>query len=222
MDNPEFICWDGFEEISSERMLENTSDFYQRMQKRRSVRTFSDRPVAREIIEQCLGTAGTAPSGANKQPWHFGVVTDQDLKQSIRTAAESKERLFYEKIRGSAWERDLKTLGTGIEKPFLTQAPYLVVVFAQPFTRDFRGRKDTHYYVTLSVGLALGLFITAVHQAHLACLVYTPAPMDFLNELLHRPPHERALCICPVGYPAADALVPRQSRKPLNQVVSWY
>jgi iodotyrosine deiodinase len=222
MPQPAFIPWHGFQEIPPDQMQQQARAFYDQMQGRRCIRSFSERPVARDIIESCIGTAGTAPSGANKQPWHFVIVTDPNRKQEIRTAAEQQERQFYKKIQDTQWADALKPLGTGIEKPFLTQAPYVVVIFAQRFQKDPEGNIDKHYYVTESVGIAVGFFQAALHQAGLASLVYTPAPMGFLNDLLDRPSNERAFCICPVGYPTADAQVPNQSRKSIEQTVTWY
>ncbi len=217
-----FIPWQDFREIPPNQMQQEALAFYNRMQCRRCVRSFSDRPVSRDIIESCIGAAGTAPSGANKQPWHFVIVTDPQRKQEIRSAAEQHERQFYQKIQDSQWADALKPLGTGIDKPFLTQAPYVAIIFAQSFQRDIKGNIEKHYYVVQSVGIAVGFFLAALHQAGLASLVYTPAPMGFLNDLLDRPSHERAFCICPVGYPAADAQVPNQSRKPVEQIATWY
>lgn len=221
MEQPAFIPWHGYEEIPPEQMQQQALAFCEQMQRRRSIRSFSDHPVSRDIIESCIGAAGTAPSGANKQPWHFVVTTDPQRKQTIRAAAEQQERQFYEKIQGSQWAADLSPLGTGADKPFLSQAPYLVTVFTQAFQQNTQGQTDKHYYATQSVGIAVGFFLVALHQAGLASLVYTPAPMSFLNDLLHRPPHERAFCICPVGYPTADAQVPDQSRKSLQEIVTW-
>ena len=217
-----FIPWRGFQEIPPDQMQQQARAFDDQMQGRRCIRSFSERPVSRDIIESCIGTAGTAPSGANKQPWHFVVVSDPHRKQEIRMAAEERERAFYQKIQETQWVDALKPLGTGIDKPFLTQAPYVVVIFAQRFHTDSEGNIHKHYYVSESAGMAVGFFLAALHQAGLASLVYTPAPMGFLDTLLDRPANERAFCICPVGYPAADALVPNQSRKPIEQIVTWY
>lgn len=221
MSEPDFVPWEGFEERPLGTMQSQAQAFAAYMQSRRSVRDFSDRPVPRSLIEQAVAAAGTAPSGANKQPWFFVVVTDPEKKQAIRVAAEACERQFYQKIHNTQWEEALEPLGTGISKPFLTQAPYLVVVFAQRHALDAQGKIAKHYYVSESVGLAVGFFLAAVHEAALASLVYTPAPMAFLNELLERPEYERPFCICPVGYPSPQAMVPNQSRKPLDQIMTW-
>jgi iodotyrosine deiodinase len=222
MSESDFVLWDGYEEKAPDTMHERAQAFAASMQTRRSVRDFSERPVPRSIMEHAIAAAGTAPSGANKQPWFFAVVADPERKQAIRAAAEACERQFYKTIQDTQWEKALEPLGTGIEKPFLTQAPYLVVVFAQRHGLDAEGEIEKHYYVSESVGLAVGFFLTAVHEAGLASLVYTPAPMAFLNTLLERPDNERPFCICPVGYPAPEAMVPNQSRKPLGKIMTWY
>jgi len=222
MEPPAFIPWDSFQELPQDQMQAQALAFYDRMKRRRCVRSFSERPVPREIIESCVSAAGTAPSGANKQPWHFAIVADPQRKQEIREAAEEHEQAFYQKIQDTQWVDALRPLGTGIDKPFLTQAPYVVVVFAQRFHTDSQGNTEKHYYVKESVGMAVGFFLVALHQAGLASLVYTPAPMSFLDSLLHRPSNERAFCVCPIGYPAADALVPNQSRKTIEQIATWY
>ena len=222
MSEPDFVPWNGFQEKTQDTMQAQAQAFAAHMQARRSIRDFSDRPVPRSLMEQAIAAAGTAPSGANKQPWFFAVVADPERKQAIRAAAEDCERQFYQTIQNTQWEKALEPLGTGIHKPFLTQAPYLVVVFAQRHGLDAEGKIEKHYYVSESVGLAVGFFLAAIHEAGLASLVYTPAPMAFLNPLLERPENERPFCICPVGYPAPKAMVPNQSRKPLGQIMTWY
>jgi len=222
MSESDFVPWDGFEEKAPASMQSAAQAFAASMQNRRSVRDFSDRPVPRSIMEHAIAAAGSAPSGANKQPWFFAVVADPERKQAIRAAAETCERQFYETIQNTQWEKALEPLGTGTDKPFLTQAPYLVVVFAQRHAFDTEGKIEKHYYVSESVGLAVGFFLAAIHKAGLASLIYTPAPMGFLNGLLDRPENERPFCICPVGYPAKQAMVPNQSRKPLGQIMTWY
>jgi nitroreductase len=222
MSEPNLIAWDGFQAFSEQEMEKRSQDLYRSMARRRSVRSFSVRPIPSAVIETCLATARTAPSGANQQPWHFAVVEHAAIKTRIRQAAEACERAFYEKIHGTAWSEALAPLGTHSDKPFLTQAPFLIVVFAQREHTDNQGTVHRHYYVTESVGIALGLLITAIHQAGLATLVYTPAPPTFLNEILDRPDSERAVCILPVGYPAPDALVPRLERKSVDETVTWF
>ena len=222
MQKPAFIRWDGFEKHTQDQADACSLAFYRAMQRRRSIRSFSDRSVPDSVIRHCIAAAGTAPSGANKQPWHFVVVTDPRRKQAIRDASEQCEREFYRKIQGTQWADNLAPLGVGVDKPFLTQAPYLVVVFAQRHGVDSQGKIEKHYYVSESVGIAVGFFLAAVHQAHLASLVYTPAPMTFLNDHLDRPSHERAFCLCPVGYPAEQAMVPNQSRKSVEEIATWF
>lgn len=222
MQKSAFIPWNGLQEMSPDQMQQNAQALYDRMKQRRSIRAYSDRPVPRSVVQHCIAVAGTAPSGANKQPWHFVVVTDPERKQAMRAASEQCEREFYGKIQDTQWNEDLKPLGVDTHKPFLTEAPCLVVIFAQRYALDSEGKTEKHYYVSESVGLAAGFFLTAVHQAGLASLVYTPAPMTFLNDLLDRPANERAFCLCPVGYPAPQAMVPDQTRKPVDEIVTWY
>lgn len=222
MPAPKMVRWNGFLEYPSKEMEQRSRNLYETMKCRRSVRSFSKRPIPRVIIETCLTTAGTAPSGANQQPWHFAVIQDAEYKIAIRQAAEACERQFYDKIQGTAWSEALMPLGTNTEKPFLTQAPYLIAVFAQREHVDAHETVHTHYYVTESVSIALGLLITAIHHAGLATLVYTPAPATFLNGILNRPENERAVCILPVGYPAANVHVPQQDRKSLEEIMTWF
>lgn len=202
-------------------MLSRAKEYYALMRRRRSVRDFSDKAVPREIIEQCLLTAGSAPSGANCQPWHFAVVADPALKRSIRIEAEKEERAFYEARAPQSWLDDLAPLGTDANKPFLESAPYLIGVFQQRFGIDKEGEKQKHYYATESVGLATGLLISALHQAGLVCLTHTPSPMKFLNGLMGRPRSERPFVLLVVGYPASDAKVPDITKKSLAEISSF-
>ncbi|MBI1880712.1 MAG: nitroreductase family protein, partial [Chloroflexi bacterium] len=179
------------------------------------------RPVPREIIQNCLLAAGTAPSGANMQPWHFVVVSDPTVKQQIRAAAEAEEREFYGGRAPEEWLEALAPLGTDEHKPFLETAPYLIVIFAQNYGLAPDGHKIKHYYVSESVGIATGILITAIHQAGLVSLTHTPSPMGFLSEILKRPPNERAYLILVVGYPSEDAQVPAISKKTLNEFVTF-
>ncbi len=222
MPAPHTVRWNGFLEYPTQEMERRSRNLYQTMKCRRSVRSFSKRPVPREIIETCVATAGTAPSGANQQPWHFVAVQDANRKIAIRQAAEACEQQFYDKIQGTAWSEALRPLGTNTEKPFLTQAPYLIAVFAQREHVDTHETVHKHYYVTESVGIAMGLLIAAIHHVGLATLVYTPAPATFLNGILDRPASERAVGILPVGYPAAKIHVPDQARKTPNEIMTWY
>ena len=191
------------------------------MARRRTVRDFSDRPVPREVIEHCLRTAGSAPNGANLQPWHFVAVSDPALKREIRVAAEEEEREFYEHRAPNEWLEALAALGTDANKPFLEIAPWLIAVFAQPWRVLPDGRKLKHYYATESVGIATGLLVAAIHQAGLVSLTHTPSPMGFLNKLLNRPAHEKPFLLLVVGHPAGGATVPDISRKPLSEISSF-
>ncbi len=195
--------------------------FYDDLDRRRTIREFSDRPVPRDIIETALQAANTAPSGANLQPWHFVVVSGAETKKKIREAAEVEEREFYEHRASEEWLAALAPLGTDDHKPFLEKAPYLIAVFLQKFGELDDGRKVKHYYPTESTGLATGFLIAALHQAGLATLTHTPSPMKFLNEILGRPKSERPFLLLVVGYPDEDVRVPDISRKPLEEFTSF-
>jgi nitroreductase len=210
-----------YREYPVEEMRERVERFYGDMARRRSVRDFSDRPVPRDIIETALKAAGTAPSGANLQPWHFVVVSSVATKKRIREAAEAEEREFYEHRASPEWLAALEPLGTDASKPFLETAPYLIAVFLQKYGSLEDGRKVKHYYPTESTGLATGLLITALHQAGLATLTHTPSPMKFLNEILGRPASERPFLLLVVGYPAEDARVPDIGRKDLAEFTTF-
>lgn len=210
-----------FQEIPVEEMLLRARTFRQELQRRRTVRAFSDRPVPRAIIEEALLAAGTSPSGANMQPWHFVVVSDPAVKHRIREAAEAEERAFYAQRAPQEWLDALAPLGTDEHKPFLETAPYLIAVFAERYGALPDGRKVKHYYVQESVGIATGMLITALHQAGLATLTHTPSPMDFLNDILHRPDNERPFLLLVTGYPAPGARVPAIGKKPLEEIASW-
>ncbi|MBY0313294.1 MAG: nitroreductase family protein [Phycisphaerales bacterium] len=190
-------------------------DFFVRMNSRRSVRFFSDRPVSEETIRSCVLAAGTAPSGANKQPWRFVCVQDPAIKKHIRVAAEAEEREFYERKANSEWLADLAPLDTTSDKPFLETAPWLIVVFKLARTDD--GKQV--YYVNESVGIAVGLLLAAIHHAGLSALTHTPSPMGFLSQVLARPEHERPFLLIPVGYPADDCVVPDIQRKPIDEIM---
>ncbi|MFN2104786.1 MAG: nitroreductase family protein [Candidatus Promineifilaceae bacterium] len=215
------IPLDGYQQYTDEEMIRRAQAFYDSMRRRRTVRDFSSRVVPREVIENCLRTAGSAPSGANMQPWHFVVVSDPDIKRAIREAAEEEERRFYSQRATPEWLEALAPLGTDEHKPFLETAPYLIVIFAQSYGVDEEGRRIRHYYVQESVGIATGLLIAAVHNAGLVSLTHTPSPMGFLNELLERPSNERPFLILVVGYPAKDARVPDISKKSLDEIVTF-
>lgn len=202
-------------------MEARATSFYEEMRRRRTVRDFSDRPVPRAILESCLRTAGTAPSGANQQPWHFVVVSDPTVKTQIRQAAEAEEREFYERRASQEWLDALAPLGTDAHKPFLETAPYLIAIFAQVHGLAGDGAKIKHYYVTESVGIATGFLIAALHHAGLATLTHTPSPMGFLNAILGRPTHERPFLLLVVGYPAEGALVPAITKKALEEIATF-
>lgn len=211
----EFRCY------PEEEMSERVRAFYDEIKRRRSVRDFSSKAVPREIIETALRAAGTAPNGANLQPWHFVVVTDPVLKSKVRVAAEAEEREFYEMKAPQEWLDALAPLGTDEHKPFLETAPYLIAVFAQSYGLTPSGQKVKHYYATESVGIATGFLIAALHHAGLAVLTHTPSPMGFLNELLDRPANERPFLLLVVGYQAADAAVPVITKKPLEEIATF-
>ncbi len=204
-----------------EEMRKRLADFYQDVNRRRTVREFSVRSVPRDIIENALRAAGTAPSGANLQPWHFVVVSGAETKKRIRAAAEAEEKEFYEHRASAEWLTALEPLGTDTNKPFLETAPYLIAVFLQKFGHLPDGRKVKHYYPVESTGLAVGILITALHQAGLVCLTHTPSPMAFLNDILYRPKSERPFLLLVTGYPAQGVQVPDIKRKELHEFVSF-
>jgi nitroreductase len=210
-----------YREYSVEEMRSRLEAFYEDVNRRRTVREFSDRPVPGDIIETALRAANTAPSGANLQPWHFVVVSGAQTKKKIRIAAEIEEREFYEHRASAEWLAALEPLGTDDSKPFLETAPYLIAVFLQKYAKLADGRKVKHYYPTESTGLATGILITALHHAGLACLTHTPSPMKFLNEILGRPSSERPFLLLVVGYPAEGAAVPDIKRKQLDDFTSF-
>ena len=210
-----------YREYPIEEMRQRLKEFYTEVNRRRTVREFSDRPVPRDIIETALMAASTAPSGANLQPWHFVVISGPQTKKKIREAAEVEEREFYGHRASPEWLAALEPLGTDTRKPFLEMAPYLIAVFLQKFGVLPDGRKVKHYYPTESTGLAVGILITALHQAGLACLTHTPSPMKFLNEILDRPKSERPFLLLVTGYPADDAEVPDITCKKLTEFASF-
>ncbi|MFZ1529235.1 MAG: nitroreductase family protein [Ferruginibacter sp.] len=197
-------------------------EFYQLINKRRSVREFSDRPIAREVIENIILAASTAPSGAHKQPWTFCVVTDPAIKAKIRLAAESEEKESYSGRMPGEWLKDLAPLGTGWQKPFLETAPYLIVVFKRIYEFAENGHKHNNYYVSESVGIACGLLLASIQYAGLCALTHTPSPMNFLSEILNRPGNEKPFLLIPVGYAADECYVPDLERKTLEEVSVWY
>ena len=211
----------GYQEYPPEEMLQRARAFHEEMKHRRTVRDFSDRPVDRKVIEECLLAAGRAPSGANQQPWQFVVVTDPEIKHTIRLAAEEEEREFYDGGAGDEWLDALKPLATDAEKPFLEIAPYLIVIFRENYGIDEDGNKIKHYYVRDSVGIATGMLITALHKAGLATLTHTPSPMRFLNDILDRPKNEIPTMILVAGYPKEGVLVPDIEKKSLGEIATF-
>jgi iodotyrosine deiodinase len=220
MKQAEFIPLE-FTPIPEVEMLQRSKDFYNLLKRRRTVRDFSEKNVPREIIEQALLTAGTAPNGANQQPWHFVVVSNSDVKKKIRIAAEEEEREFYSNRAPEEWLDALAPLGTDEHKPFLETAPYLIAIFAQAHGVKKDGTKVKHYYVSESVGIATGFLVAALHNAGLACLTHTPSPMNFLNEILNRPSNERPFMLLVVGYPAENAKVPMIRKKRLEHIATF-
>ena len=221
MEKPRWIPYRDYREYPPVVMEQRAASFYEEMKRRRSVRMFSSRPVPRTVIEHCLRTAGSAPSGANQQPWHFVVVSDPDTKRRIREAAEKEEREFYHRRAPREWLAALAPLGTDEHKPFLETAPYLIAVFVQHYGVTPEGRKVKHYYPVESVGIAVGFLITALHHAGLATLTHTPSPMRFLNRILERPPNERPFVLLVTGYPAPDCMVPVLKKKTLEEYVTF-
>lgn len=209
------------EKLSDEEIRERARAFQAAMQRRRTVRQFSPRAVPREVIEHCLRAAGTSPSGANLQPWHFVAVSDAAVKHEIRVAAEEEEREFYQNRAPAEWLQALAPLGTDPDKPFLEIAPWLIAIFAQPYSVLPNGKRMKHYYATESIGIATGLLLAAVHHAGLVALTHTPSPMAFLNRVLDRPAHEKPFLLLVVGHPAEDAEVPDISRKPLDAISTF-
>lgn len=212
----------GHQRLDPDEMLERARAFYEDMDRRRTVRDFSPEPVPRELIEYAIRTASTGPSGAHQQPWTFVVVGDPETKRRIREAAEAEERLNYTGRMPPEWIEALEPMGTDLVKRHITEAPYVVVLFRQSYGLRPDGSRQTHYYTTESCGIAAGFFIAAIHRMGLATLTHTPSPMGFLGQLLGRPENEKAFLLLPVGYPAADAMVPDLPRKPLEAVSVWF
>lgn len=204
-----------------EEMRERARSFYEHIKRRRTIREFSARSVPKEIIEDCIRAAGTAPNGANMQPWHFVVVEGNEVKKEIREAAEEEEKEFYERRASDEWLEALAPLGTDQNKPFLEEAPYLIAIFAEKYGVTESGVKVKNYYVKESVGIATGMLITAIHNAGLASLTHTPSPMGFLNEILNRPSNETPFLLLVVGYPKENATVPDIDKKPLDDIATF-
>lgn len=229
MPNKEFILINGYKhikydtpKISENESLKKSADFYNFLDSRRSIREFSTKPFSKKIIENLIKSASTAPSGAHKQPWTFCVVSNKNLKTKIRIAAEKEEKESYDSRMSNRWKKDLEHLGTNANKPFLEDAPYLIIVFKKAYTFDENGNKINNYYVNESVGIACGLLITAIHNAGLVTLTHTPSPMNFLTKLLNRPSNERPFLLLPVGYAKNQVYVPDLTRKKLDEIAVFY
>ena len=203
-------------------MIERSRSFYKHMNARRTCRDFSDKPVPKEVIENILLTASTAPSGAHKQPWTFCVVSNAELKKQIRIAAEAEEKESYDNRMSDEWLKDLAPIGTDWQKPFLETAPYLIIVFSRSYEVEANGHKHQNYYVKESVGIACGFLLAAIHHAGLVALTHTPSPMNFLSKLLNRPENEKPFLLIPVGYAADECLVPDLTRKNIDAIAKWY
>ena len=219
---------DGFKHVKysketygAEEMKKRAKSFYEWMDSRRTVRDISDKPVPLEVIEHIVLSAGTAPSGAHKQPWTFCVVSDTEIKKEIRKAAEKEETESYDKRMSERWKNDLKPMATDAHKPFLTDAPYLIIVFKKVYEQK-EGEKLNNYYVNESVGIACGFILSAIHNAGLVTVTHTPSPMNFLTKILNRPENERPFLLLPVGYPSEEAYIPKLDRKNLDEIMKLY
>ena len=208
--------------FSIENIKTRSKDFYQFMKKRRTVRDFSKQNVPIEVIENCIRTADTAPSGANQHPWHFVIIKDPAIKNKIRNAAEKEEQLFYRERASKEWLEAISPLGTNEEKPFLETAPYLIAIFSKNYNFTENGGKNKNYYVNESVGIATGILISALHNSGLVSLTHTPSPMGFLNKILNRPKNERPFLLLVVGLPEESAKVPNIKRKKLSEIATYY
>ncbi len=229
MNNEESILINGYQHnlynpnrISEKEMLEKSESFYNWINKRRTVREFSTEPVPKKVIENIIKSASTAPSGAHHQPWVFCAVSNPSVKSDLRIAAEIEEKKGYEYRMNEQWKKDLERLATNMHKPFLEEAPWIIVVFKKAYDLDENGEKHKNYYVNESVGIACGMLISAIHNSGLATLTYTPSPMNFLAEVLNRPSNEKAFLVLPVGYPKIPVYVPNLKRKKLDEIAVFY
>jgi iodotyrosine deiodinase len=230
MPKPKIIVVGGHEHISYQQrehfteteLIERSKAYYEWLNNRRSIRMFSDQNVPKSVIENLILAAGTAPSGAHKQPWTFCAIANPEMKSKIRVAAEAEEKESYEHRMSERWKKDLEPLGTDMHKPFLETAPWLIVAFKKVYEFDDEGNKHNNYYVNESVGIACGLLISAIHHAGLVTLTHTPSPMNFLATLLDRPSYEKAFILFPVGYPADEVFVPNIQRKTLAEISRFY
>jgi len=219
--DPEFEPFQAPFRYRPEEMIERSRRFRDEMRLRRTIRDFSSEPIPVEALEACIEAAASSPSGANRQPWHFVVVTDADVKARIRLAAEAEELTFYTERAPKEWLEALRSLGTDHHKPFLEEAPALIAVFARNYDVGPDGERQKNYYVQESVGIATGVLITALHLAGLATLTHTPSPMSFLNPILNRPKHERAYLLLVVGHPSSGARVPKITKKAASEFITF-
>ncbi len=222
MPEPTFTPLYSYMKYPEDEMKKRADSFYRQVQNRRTVRTFSEREVPRDVIENCILAAGTAPSGANIQPWHFVVIGNPEIKRQIRTAAEKEEHEFYTHRASPEWLEDLSYLGTDEHKPFLETAPYLIAIFEESYRVLADGKHRKNYYVGESTGIATGILLTAIHHSGLVSLTHTPSPMGFLNKILKRPKNEKPFLLLVVGYPAEGTVVPDISKKTLSEIVTFY
>lgn len=229
MKSPDHIDVNGYKHVSyhidtfsKEELVSKSESYFNKLDERRSVRDYSDKWVPKEVIDNLIKSASTAPSGAHKQPWTFCAISNPTIKSEIRKAAEKEEKESYESRMSERWKKDLEPLGTDMNKPFLEIAPWLIVVFKKPYDFDENGNKLNNYYVNESVGLACGMLISAIQNAGLVTLTHTPSPMKFLSKILNRPSNERAFLLLPVGYPKFPTYVPDINRKTLEEISEYY
>ncbi len=220
--DPKFIPLQNFHTFSEKEMFNRSEDFLNLMSTRRTIRTFSSQPIPQQVIENAIKAAGTAPSGANMQPWFFAIIKNKKIKETIRIEAEKEEKEFYSKRATDEWLKALEPFDTDENKPFLEKAPYLIVVFERKFDKDTEGKTVKHYYTKESVGIATGLLITALHNSGIATLTHTPSPMNFLNKILDRPKNEKPFLIIVAGIPQKTTLVPNITRKKFDEIASIY
>lgn len=221
MTDNKFVPLSSYRKVPQDEMLKRSKEFYNHVASRRTVREFSTQSVSREIIENCIKAAATAPNGANRQPWHFVIISEPQIKKQIRIAAEKEEIEFYNERAPKEWLEALEPLGTDENKPFLEEAPYLIAIFSQTYGIASNGQRIKNYYVKESVGIATGILITAIHNAGLVCLTHTPSPMGFLNKILNRPVNEKPYLLLVVGYPADGVTVPDIGKKPFDEITSF-
>ena len=211
-------------QLSEDEAIKKSKNFFSYMCKRHSVRDFSSEPISEKIIQNIIASSGRAPSGANQQPWHFVAIKDLSMKKMVREAAEQEERSFYSGGASDEWIAALEPIGTGVSKPHLTEAPWLIVVFAERYGKNSDGSRRKNYYVPESVGIAIGFLIAAIHDAGLVCLEHTPNPMKFLNSLCGRPDNEKPVMILPIGHPSQEATIPKAAKlkKPLKEIMTVF